>query len=36
LKEPVNIERLSCCDVAAKAEINRRIASLIAANEIAA
>lgn len=36
LKEPANFERLSCCDEAAKTEINRRIASLIAAKEIAA
>jgi hypothetical protein len=28
LKEPANIERLSRCDKAAKAEINRRIARL--------
>lgn len=28
LDEPANIERLSHCDAAAKAEINRRIAKL--------
>jgi hypothetical protein len=28
LKEPVNLERLSRCDAAAKAEIERRIAKL--------
>jgi hypothetical protein len=26
LREPANIERLSCCDGAARAEINRRVA----------
>lgn len=36
LKEPVNLGRLSRCDAAARAEINRRIASLVAAKEIAA
>ena len=36
LKEPVNIERLSRCDAAAKTEINRRIARMVAAKEIAA
>ena len=36
LMEPENIERLSCCDDAAKEEINSRIASLIAKKEIAA
>ena len=36
LKESANIERLSRCDAAAKAEINRRIARLVASNEIAA
>jgi len=36
LKEPVNIERLSRCDAAAKTEINRRITRLVAAREIAA
>jgi hypothetical protein len=36
LKEPVNVERLSRCDAVAKAEINRRIARLVAAKEIAA
>jgi hypothetical protein len=36
LKEQANIERLSRCDAAAKAEINRRIARLVASNEIAA
>jgi hypothetical protein len=35
LKEPANIERLSRCDVAARAEINERIASLIATKRIA-
>jgi hypothetical protein len=35
LKEPANIERLSRCDAAAKTEINKRIASLIAAKRIA-
>ena len=29
MKEPANIERLLRCDPAAKAEINRRIASLL-------
>jgi hypothetical protein len=36
LREPANIERLLRCGVAAKAEVNRRIAGLIAAKEIAA
>ena len=36
LKEPANLERLKSCDAAAKIEINRRIASLVAAKEIAA
>jgi hypothetical protein len=36
LKEATNIERLARCDAAARAEINRRIARLIAAKEIAA
>jgi hypothetical protein len=36
LKQPANLERLKSCDAAAKSEINRRIASLIAAKEIAA
>jgi hypothetical protein len=36
LREPVNIERLLRCDAAAKTEINRRIARLVAAKEIAA
>jgi hypothetical protein len=36
LKEPANLERLTHCDAAAKTEINRRIARLIAAKEIAA
>ena len=36
LREPTNIERLVTCDDAAKAEINERIARLIAAKEIAA
>ena len=36
LKEPANIERLLRCDAAAKTEINRRIARLVAAKEIAA
>jgi len=31
LKEPKNIERLSRCDAAAKAQINRRIAQLMRA-----
>jgi hypothetical protein len=35
LKEPANIERLSRCDAAARTEINKRIASLIAAKKIA-
>jgi hypothetical protein len=33
LKEAANLERLSRCDEAAKAEINRRIGRLIAAKE---
>jgi hypothetical protein len=33
LKEPANIERLSRCDVAAKAQIDRRIEKVIAAKE---
>jgi hypothetical protein len=33
LNEPANLERLSRCDEAAKAEINRRIGRLIAAKE---
>jgi hypothetical protein len=36
MKEPANIERLLCCDAPAKTEINRRIARLVAAKEIAA
>jgi hypothetical protein len=36
LKKLENIERLLRCDAAAKAEINRRIAHLLAAKEIAA
>jgi hypothetical protein len=36
LKEPANIERLLRCNASAQAEINRRIARLIAAKEIAA
>jgi len=36
LKESANIERLQRCDDAAKSEINRRIARLDAAKEIAA
>jgi hypothetical protein len=36
LTEPVNVERLLRCDAAAKTEINRRIAGLVAAEEIAA
>jgi hypothetical protein len=36
LKESENIERLLRCDAAAKAEINRRIAHLLAAKEMAA
>jgi hypothetical protein len=35
LKERTNIERLARCDAAARAEINRRIARLVAAKEIA-
>jgi hypothetical protein len=35
LKEPANIGRLSRCDAAARTEINKRIASLIAAKKIA-
>jgi hypothetical protein len=35
LDEPANIERLLCCDAAARTEINERIARLIAAEEIA-
>jgi hypothetical protein len=35
LKEAANIERLSRCDAAARTEINKRIASLIAAKKIA-
>jgi hypothetical protein len=35
LKEPVNLERLLRCDGAARTEINRRIANLVAAKEIA-
>ena len=34
LKEPANLERLSRCDAIAKAEINKRIARLIAAGKI--
>ena len=34
LKEPANVERLSRCDAAAKAEIDKRIAKLIAAKVI--
>jgi hypothetical protein len=34
LKEPANIERLSRCDAAAKAEIERRTAKLIARKDI--
>jgi hypothetical protein len=30
LKEPANLERLSRCDAAAKAEINRRIEAFLA------
>ena len=33
LKEPLNIERLRRCDGAAKAQIDRRIAELIAIKE---
>jgi hypothetical protein len=33
LEEPKNIERLSRCDVSARAEINRRIAALYAPQE---
>jgi hypothetical protein len=36
LKEPTNLERLSRCDPAARAAINSRVATLIAAKEIAA
>jgi hypothetical protein len=36
LKEPANLERLKSCDAAARTEINRRIARLIAAKDIAA
>jgi hypothetical protein len=36
LKEPANIERLLSCDDVARAEINNRIARLVAAGEIAA
>jgi hypothetical protein len=36
LKEPTNIERLSRCDDAARTEINKRIAKLIAQKETAA
>jgi hypothetical protein len=32
LKEPANIERLSSCDAAAKAEIERRVAKLMGAS----
>jgi hypothetical protein len=35
LKEPANIERLTRCDATARTEINKRIASLIAAKRIA-
>jgi hypothetical protein len=35
LKEPANFERLSRCDAAGRAEINQRIARLIAAKVIA-
>jgi hypothetical protein len=35
LTEPANIERLSRCNAAARTEINRRIASLIATKKIA-
>jgi hypothetical protein len=34
LKEPANIERLSRCDAAAKAQIERRIAKLVARKDI--
>lgn len=34
LKEPANIERLSRCDAAARAQINQRIAKLITGKEI--
>jgi hypothetical protein len=34
LKEPANIERLSRCDTAAKAQIERRIAKLVAREDI--
>ena len=36
LKEPANIERLLRCDTAARTEINKQIANLIAEREIAA
>jgi hypothetical protein len=36
LTEPANIERLLRCDEVAKSEINKRIARLLAAKEIAA
>jgi hypothetical protein len=36
LKEAANIERLSRCTSSARAEINERIARLVAANEIGA
>jgi hypothetical protein len=36
LREAANIERLSRCSPSARAEINERIARLVAANEIAA
>ena len=36
LHEPANIERLRRCDAAARTEINKRIAHMIAAKEIAA
>jgi hypothetical protein len=36
LREAANIERLSRCTSSARAEINERIARLVAANEIAA
>jgi hypothetical protein len=35
LKEPANIERLLTCDADARANINERVARLIAAKEIA-
>ena len=34
LTEPANLERLARCDAVAKAEINKRIARLIAAEKI--